>query len=78
MVMKKAVYNSIRGNLQRRYAMQRLHLIPDLQIPDEILERITNQIRTPRPVPQRLDTMGPAEVASFPQIMGYPPDYVMK
>lgn len=78
MVVKKAVYNSIRGNLQRRYAMQRLHLIPDDKIPDEILERISNQIRTPRPVPQRLDHISPEDVESFPQIVEYPKEYVAK
>lgn len=78
MIMKKAVYNSIRGNLQRRYVMQRLHLIPDDQIPDEILERITNQIKTIRPVPKRLDHIDQAEIDAFPQIMQFPEEYVMK
>lgn len=78
MVMKKAVYNSIRGNIQRRHVMQRLHLYPDSMIPDEILENITNQIRAPRVVPQRLDHMDQKDVESFPQIMQYPKDYVLK
>lgn len=78
MIMKKAVYNSIRGNIQRRYVMQRLHLIPDDNIPEEILERITNQIRTVRPVPKRLDHIDPAEVEAFPQIMQFPEEYIMK
>lgn len=77
-IMKKAVYNSIRGNLQRRYVMQRLHLIPDDKIPEEILERISNQIRTQRPVPKRLDHIDQAEIDAFPQIMQYPEEYIMK
>lgn len=77
-IMKKAVYNSIRGNLQRRYVMQRLHLIADNKIPDEILENISSQIRAPREVPKRLDHIDPAVVDSFPQIMDYPKDYIVK
>ncbi|KAI8126710.1 Leukotriene A-4 hydrolase [Lucilia cuprina] len=56
MVMHKAVYNSMKGNLQRRHTMQRLHLFADDNVPEEILANVTNQIRTPREVPQLVST----------------------
>lgn len=78
MIMKKAVYNSMRGNLQRRYTMQRLHLFADDQLPKEMLENITNQIRTPREVPQRLDHIDKETLENFPTIMDYPKDYILR
>jgi len=53
MIMKKAVYRGLGGNLQRRHTMQRLHLFKDAAVPKEILENVTNQIRQIRPVPTR-------------------------
>ncbi|XP_062546591.1 large ribosomal subunit protein uL13m [Armigeres subalbatus] len=77
-IMKKAVYRSMHGNLQRRHTMQRLHLFKDDQVPKEILENITNQIRQPRRVPQRLDQMDPDLLENFPKIMDYPKDYILR
>lgn len=76
--MKKAVYRGLGGNIQRRHTMQRLHLFEGDQVPKEILDNVTNQIRQLRPVPQRLDKMDPSLVQSFPKIMEYPEDYVPK
>jgi large subunit ribosomal protein L13 len=78
MVMKKAIYRKLGGNLQRRYTMQRLHLFPDENMPKEIQENITNQIRQMRPVPTRLDHIDKETVENFPKLMNYPDDYVPK
>uniref|UniRef100_A0A1B6DE18 39S ribosomal protein L13, mitochondrial n=1 Tax=Clastoptera arizonana TaxID=38151 RepID=A0A1B6DE18_9HEMI len=78
MIMKKAVYHSMKGNLQRRYTMQRLHLFPDKEIPQEILENIGNQIPILRQVPRRLQTYSETEIKEFPKIMDYPKDYVLR
>lgn len=78
MVMKKAVYNSMHGNLQRRHTMQRLHLFADDQVPEDLLQNVTNQIRTPRSVPQRLDHIDKETLESFPSIMDYPKDYILR
>ncbi|XP_019526571.2 large ribosomal subunit protein uL13m [Aedes albopictus] len=77
-IMKKAIYRSMHGNLQRRHTMQRLHLFKDDNVPQEILENITNQIRQPRRVPERLDQIDPDLVKNFPKIMDYPKDYVLR
>lgn len=78
MVMKKAVYNSMRGNLQRRYTMQRLHLFADDQVPEEMLANVTNQIRPLRQKPERLDQMDQKKIDEFPAIMDYPKDYIIR
>lgn len=76
--MKKAVYRSMKGNLQRRYTMQRLHLFPDTNVPAEILENVTNQLKQSRPIPQRLDHIDEETVKKFPKVMDYPKDYVLR
>lgn len=76
--MHKAIYNSLEGNLQRRYTMQRLHLYKDDHVPDSILQNISNQIRQVRPVPTRLDHYDEETVKNFPKIMDYPQEYVYK
>ncbi|XP_066142826.1 large ribosomal subunit protein uL13m [Euwallacea fornicatus] len=78
MIMKKAVYNNMKGNLQRRYTMQRLHLFPDGNVPADLLENISNQIRQLRPVPQRLDHYDEEVVKKCPKIIDYPKDYVIR
>lgn len=76
--MKKAIYRALGGNLQRRHTMQRLHLFKNDAVPAEILENVTNQIRQIRVVPQRLDRIDKKIIDSFPKIMDYPKDYVLK
>ncbi|BES96416.1 unnamed protein product [Nesidiocoris tenuis] len=78
MILKKAVYSAIKNNLQRRTTMQRLFLYPDDKIPDDILANITNQIRSPRPVPTPLPDPASEEFQSFPRIAPFPEDYVLK
>lgn len=78
LIMKKAVYRALGGNLQRHCTMQRLHLFKDDNVPKEILENVTSQIRQLRPVPQRLDKMDPLFVSKFPKIMEHPKDYLPK
>ena len=78
MIMKKAIYRGLGGNLQRRYTMQRLHLFQDNNVPKEILDNVTNQIRQLRPVPERLDHIDKSLVDKFPKVMNYPEDYLPK
>lgn len=76
--MKKAIYRALRINLQRHCTMQRLHLFPDDNVPKEILENVTNQIRQLRTIPQRLDKIDVDLVKNFPKVMEYPKDFVPK
>lgn len=76
--MWKAVYRSMKGTLKRRHTMQRLHLYTDDNLPDEIRENISNQIRQLRRVPVRLDHIDEETREKFPKIMDYPKNYVLK
>lgn len=68
----------MKGNLQRRYTMQRLHIFPDENVPQEIIENVSNQIKQMRAVPKRLDTYTEEERDKFPKIMDYPKDYILR
>ncbi|KAF2895182.1 hypothetical protein ILUMI_10994 [Ignelater luminosus] len=78
MILKKAVYNSMDGNLQRRYTMERLHIFPDGNVPPELMGNVSNQIRQIRPMPKRLDHYTKEEVEKFPKIIDYPKDYILR
>ncbi|KAF7284360.1 mitochondrial ribosomal protein L13 [Rhynchophorus ferrugineus] len=78
MILKKAIYNSMDGNLQRRHTMQRLHIFPDANVPKSLLDNVSNQIRQLRPVPTRLDRYTAEEVASYPKLIDYPKDYIIR
>lgn len=77
-IVHKAVYNAMKGTLQRRHTMQRLHLIEDSNIPPEILGNISNQLKQARVVPKRLDHIDEETVKNFPKIMEYPENYILK
>ncbi|KAG5679052.1 hypothetical protein PVAND_008649 [Polypedilum vanderplanki] len=78
MIMKKAIYRRLGNNLQRRYTMQRLHLFPDDNVPKELIENVTSQIRQLRVVPQRIDHIEKDVIDNYPKIMDYPTDYLPK
>lgn len=68
----------MKGNLQRRYTMERLHLFADDKVPEDIMRNITNQIRPLKIVPRTLDTYTEEEIKNFPKIFDYPEDYVVR
>ncbi|XP_065210802.1 large ribosomal subunit protein uL13m [Planococcus citri] len=78
MIFKKSVYANLGHNLQRRYTMERLHVFPDENVPTEILENVTNQIRPIRIIPRTLDTYTEEEIKSFPKVYNYPEDYIVR
>ncbi len=76
--MKKAIYSSLDKNLTRRTLMERLHLFPDADIPEEIKANLSGQIRQLRPVPKTLDEYSPEEIKNFPKVFDYPSDYIVR
>ncbi|XP_003707823.1 mitochondrial ribosomal protein L13 isoform X1 [Megachile rotundata] len=78
MIVKKAVYSSMRGNLQRRQTMQRLHIFPDENVPADMLNNVTNQIKQLRLVPVRLHEIEPEEKDKIPRLIKYPDDYQLQ
>jgi len=67
----------MKGNLYRRVVMQRLHIYPDSNVPVEIMENITNQIRPLRSIPKPLSTYSNEEITNYPKIIDYPEDYIL-
>jgi len=74
--MRKAIYNSMNGTLQRRHVMELLHLYDDENVPDHVMKNVSNQIRPLRPVPVALNTYTEEQVTTFPKIVDFPKDYV--
>lgn len=68
----------MKGNLYRRVVMERLHIYPDSNVPEEIMENISNQIRQLRSVPKPLESYTSEEIKTYPKIMDYPKDYILK
>ena len=66
------------GTLQRRFTMQRLHIFPDDNVPKEMLENVSNQIKQLRPVPNRLYEIPQEERDKIPRLIQYPSDYQLK
>jgi len=78
MIMQRAVHKAVGGTLLRKPLMARLHLFPDKEVPEEMLKRVTSQIRQQRPQPRRLDTYSEEEVREFPKVFEYPTGHVLR
>ncbi|CAK9803760.1 39S ribosomal protein L13, mitochondrial [Anthophora quadrimaculata] len=78
LIVKKAVYRAMTRNLQRRYTMQRLHIFPDENVPEDMLANVTNQIKQLRPVPVKLYDIPQEERDKIPRLVKYPSDYQLK
>ncbi|XP_051156432.1 39S ribosomal protein L13, mitochondrial isoform X1 [Leptopilina boulardi] len=78
MIVRKALYSAMDKNLNRRYAMQRLHIFPDSEVPKEIKRNISNQIQQISTIPVRLDHIPEDVRAEFPQLLKYPEEYVRR
>ncbi|XP_066585319.1 large ribosomal subunit protein uL13m [Prorops nasuta] len=76
MIFNRATYSSMKGNLQRRHTMERLHIFPDEKVPKDLMKNVSNQIRQLRHVPLRLDHIYKNEIEQFPRIIKFPNEYV--
>ncbi len=76
--MRKAVYKEIAGNLTRRTYMERLHIFPGSEIPEDIRRNLSGQIRPIMPIPKRLQEYSKEEIDSYPKVFDYPNDYVLR
>ncbi|XP_048658360.1 39S ribosomal protein L13, mitochondrial [Marmota marmota marmota] len=74
-IVKLAIYGMLPKNLHRRTMMQRLHLFPDEDIPEDILKNLVEELPQPRKIPKRLDEYTPEEVEAFPRVWSPPEDY---
>ncbi|KAM8966653.1 large ribosomal subunit protein uL13m [Pelodytes ibericus] len=77
-VVKLAIYGMLPKNLHRRTMMQRLHLFPENDIPEDILKNLVTEIQQPRKIPRRLDQYSQEEIDAFPRIWTPPVDFLIK
>ncbi|CAE1155954.1 RP-L13 [Acanthosepion pharaonis] len=77
-IMYKCVYSNVPGNLLRHTLMRRLHLYAETDVPEEILNNVTDQLRQLHPVPKRLDEYSKEEIDNFPKLFDWPSDYVLE
>ena len=80
LVLWKACYNNLNGDLKRKGHMARLHVFPDgfEGVPEEIAANISGQIEPVKQVPKRLDEFSAEEIENFPKLWDYPEEYVLK
>ncbi|XP_057371734.1 large ribosomal subunit protein uL13m-like [Daphnia carinata] len=78
MIMRKAVYKAIASNLVRRTCIERLHIYPGSEIPEEIKSNLSGQIRPIMPVPKRLQEYSKEEIDNYPKVFEFPNDYVLR
>ncbi|XP_036292778.1 39S ribosomal protein L13, mitochondrial isoform X2 [Pipistrellus kuhlii] len=74
-IVKLAIYGMLPKNLHRRTMMQRLHLFPDEDIPEDIRKNLVEELPQPRKVPKRLDEYTQEEIEAFPRLWTPPEDY---
>lgn len=76
-IFRKAVYHHMKGNLFRRVVMERLHIYSDSNVPEEVMENITNQIPPLRSIPKTLGSYSKEEIEKYPKIIDYPEDFIL-
>lgn len=79
LVLYKAIYRAC-GNigLKRHELIARLHMYPDDQVPEHVMENISGYIRQLRPVHKPIDGYSEEELKQFPKLFDYPEDYAKK
>jgi len=76
-VMEKSVYQRL-SDLElheKKLLMARLHLYPEEEVPENILDNVSGQIRQVMAVPKRLEDFTQEEIDSFPRMFELPDDY---
>ncbi|XP_023331570.1 39S ribosomal protein L13, mitochondrial [Eurytemora carolleeae] len=78
LILWKACYNNLEGNLTRPKNMARLHIFPEDKVPEDLLENITSQLEPLRPVPATLADYSPEQRDKFPKVFDYPEKFVSR
>ena len=58
--------------------MQRLHIYPGSEIPEDIKGNISGQIKPLKPIPKPLQEYSQEEIDSYPKVFDYPEDYIVR
>jgi len=74
--ISKAFRSDLKGMWRKRHRQARLHVYPDENVPTEILNNISHQIRQHRIVPKKLEDYSAEEIEAFPKLLDLPDDFV--
>jgi len=72
----KAFGGDLRGMWRRRIRKARLLVYPDENVPEEIMNNISHQIRQHKIVPKKLEDYSIEEIEGFPKLLDLPDDFV--
>ncbi|XP_072045683.1 large ribosomal subunit protein uL13m-like [Amphiura filiformis] len=67
-LMKKAIYGMLPKDLRRRTMMERLHLFPYEEFPDELKANVCDQLKPPFELPKTLPEYTQEEKDAFPRL----------
>ncbi|XP_057691067.1 39S ribosomal protein L13, mitochondrial [Corythoichthys intestinalis] len=77
-IVKLAVYGMLPKNLHRRTMMQRLHIFPENELPEDIRANLTEELPQPREIPRKLSEYTQEEIDAFPRLWTPPEDFKME
>lgn len=77
MLMYKAVKRAGPKTLQRPNQLRRLHIYPDDNVPDHIMNNVSDVIRQIQVVPKTLQEYTQEEIDAFPKLFDWPEDHVL-
>uniref|UniRef100_A0A9L0RPP2 Large ribosomal subunit protein uL13m n=1 Tax=Equus caballus TaxID=9796 RepID=A0A9L0RPP2_HORSE len=74
-IVQLTIYGMLTKNLHRRSLMQRLHLVPVEDIPEDILKNLVEELPQPRKVLRHLGECTHKKKEAFPRMWSPPEDY---
>ncbi|KAH9523630.1 54S ribosomal protein L13 [Bulinus truncatus] len=74
-ILERCIYNHFPKLESRKMLMKRLHLFPEEDVPEDILENITGQIRQIQVVPKKLSDYTQEEIDNFPRLFEFPENF---
>ncbi|XP_055329159.1 39S ribosomal protein L13, mitochondrial-like [Paramacrobiotus metropolitanus] len=77
-MFRRNLRRKIKGNRLRDEYMARLHVYPELDVPEHIMKNVSAQIRQIQFVPKKLHEYSEEERNNFPRLFSYPKDFVIE
>ncbi|XP_061531142.1 39S ribosomal protein L13, mitochondrial isoform X2 [Phycodurus eques] len=77
-IVKLAVYGMLPKNLHRRTMMQRLHIFPEDELPEDVRANLTEELPQPREIPRKLSEYTQEEIDAFPRLWTPPQDFKLR
>lgn len=75
-IVRRSIYRQLPNHLIRRTLFARLHVFPDENVPDSIMENVSAIIPQPRRVPKTIDDYTEEEIKAFPRLFDWSSDFL--